>query len=94
MRLDGLFADTTGAMSGVEWDWQHAGGPGVMQWQMVEHYLLTGDKDWLVQAAPKLQANADWMIRQRQAGAIPPYCTSFPMPGLPTLTPAAGWRTP
>ncbi|NQT53983.1 hypothetical protein HQ576_18155, partial [bacterium] len=41
-RMDGLFADTTGAMSGVEWDWQHAGGPGVMQWQMVEHYLLTG----------------------------------------------------
>ena len=65
-RLDGLFADTNGAMSGVEWDWQHAGGPGVIQWQMVEHYLLTGDKDWLTRAAPKLQANADWMIRQRR----------------------------
>ena len=65
-RLDGLFPDTLGAMTGVEWDWQHAGGPGVIQWQMVEHYLLTGDKDWLTQAAPKLQANADWMIRQRR----------------------------
>jgi len=67
VKMDGLFADTTGAMSGVEWDWQHAGGPGIMQWQMVEHYLLTGDKDWLARAAPKLQANADWMIRQRRS---------------------------
>jgi hypothetical protein len=67
LQMDGLFADTTGAMSGVEWDWQHAGGPGVIQWQMVEHYLLTGDKDWLAKAAPRLQANADWMIRQRRA---------------------------
>ncbi|MBM4041720.1 MAG: hypothetical protein FJ290_24745 [Planctomycetes bacterium] len=66
-RMDGLFADTVGAMSGVEWDWQHAGGPGVIHWQMVEHYLLTGDKDWFRKAAPKLQANADWMIRQRHA---------------------------
>lgn len=65
--LDGLFSDTTGALSGVEWDWQHAGGPGVMQWQMVEHFRLTGDKDWFVRAEPKLRANADWMIRQRHA---------------------------
>ncbi len=65
VRLDGLFSDTRGAMSGVEWDWQHAGGPGVIQWQMVEHYLLTGEPDWLTRAAPKLKANADWMIRQR-----------------------------
>ena len=67
LHMDGLFADTIGAMSGVEWDWQHTGGPGLMQWQMVEHYLFTGDKVWLTQAAPKLQANADWMIRQRRA---------------------------
>jgi hypothetical protein len=66
-RMDGQFADTVGAMSGVEWDWQHAGGPGVIEWQMVEHYLLTGDRDWFARAAPKLQANADWMIRQRRA---------------------------
>lgn len=66
-NIDGQFADTIGAMSGVEWDWQHAGGPGLMQWQMVEHYLLTGDKDWFAKAAAKLQANADWMIRQRLA---------------------------
>jgi hypothetical protein len=65
-NMDGQFVDTHGAMSGVEWDWQHAGGPGVMQWQMVEHYRLTGDKDWFVKAAPKLRANADWMIRQRR----------------------------
>jgi hypothetical protein len=66
-KIDGRFPDTLGAMSGVEWDWQHAGGPGVMQWQMVEHFLLTGDRDWFAQAAPKLRANADWMIRQRRA---------------------------
>ena len=65
-QMDGLFADTIGAMSGVEWDWQHAGGPGVMQWQMVEHYLLTGDREWLSKAAAKLRTNADWMIRQRK----------------------------
>ncbi len=66
-KMDGLFADTIGAMSGVEWDWQHAGGPGVMQFQMAEHYLLTGDAEWFRKAVPKLQANADWMIRQRHS---------------------------
>ena len=66
-RLDGQFADSIGILGGVEWDWQHLGGPGVMQWQMVEHYLFTGDKEWLRAAAPKLRANADWMIRQRKA---------------------------
>ena len=66
-KLDGLFPDTTGVMSGVEWDWQHTNGPGLIQWQMVEHYLFTGDREWFAQAAPKLRANADWIIRQRHA---------------------------
>jgi len=65
-RMDGQFCDTAGALSGVEWDWQHTGGPGLMEWHMAEHYLLTGDQEWLRQAAPRLAANADWMIRQRK----------------------------
>jgi hypothetical protein len=67
IKLDGQFADSVGILGGVEWDWQHIGGPGLMQWTMVEHYLLTADKEWLATAAPKLKANADWMIRQRRA---------------------------
>jgi hypothetical protein len=67
IKMDGQFADTTGALSGVEWDTAHTGGPGIMQWEMVEHYLLTRDETLLRTAAPKLRANADWMIRQRKA---------------------------
>ena len=67
LRMDGQFGDTVGVLSGVEWDWQHTGGPGLMQWHMAEHYLLTGDKEWLRKAAPRLLANADWMIRQRKS---------------------------
>lgn len=65
-NMDGQFSDTTGVLSGVEWDWQHTGGPGQIQWQMAEHYLFTGDREWLKKAAPRLLANADWMIRQRK----------------------------
>jgi hypothetical protein len=60
-------------MSGVDWDWQHTGGPGQVQWHVVEHYLLTGDRAWFARAAPALRANADWMLRQRRAypGEVP-----------------------
>ena len=67
LHLDGMFTDSQGILSGVDWDWQHLGGPGLMQWQMVEHALFTGDKNWLARAAPRLCANADWIIRQRLA---------------------------
>jgi hypothetical protein len=33
---------------------------------LAEHYFLTGDKEWLKAAAPRLIANADWILRQRK----------------------------
>ena len=47
-------------------DAEHFWGPGTIQWAIAEHYALTGDKDWLAQVAPKLKANADWMIAERK----------------------------
>ena len=70
VKLDGLFADTVGVMSGAEWDWQHMGGPGLMQGEMMEHFALTGNTAWLRAAAPMLRANAEWMVRQRRTYAL------------------------
>jgi len=38
-----------------------------------EHFLLTGDMAWLRANAPRMKANAQWILRQRQllAGDIP-----------------------
>jgi hypothetical protein len=32
---------------------------------MAEHYLLTGDKQWFEKNRPRIQAAADWILRQR-----------------------------
>lgn len=47
-------------------DGVHAFGPGSIGWALTEHYWLTGDTEWLKAAAPRIKANADWMLRQRQ----------------------------
>jgi hypothetical protein len=56
----GFKEDLGGGMDSV-----HAMGPGAIGYQLAEHYWLTGDKDWLKAAAPRLIANADWILRQR-----------------------------
>ncbi len=66
-RLNGMFTDMQGCLLGIQWDNAHCGGAGLLLWQMAEHYAFTGDKDWLRKAAPKLQAHADWIIRQRHS---------------------------
>jgi len=44
----------------------HAIGAMVIPWVFAEHYRLTGDKEWLRKAAPKLKAAADYIIRRRK----------------------------
>jgi hypothetical protein len=56
----GFKEDLGGGMDSV-----HAMGPGAIGYSLAEHYFLTGDKDWLKAAAPRLIANADWILRQR-----------------------------
>jgi hypothetical protein len=53
--------DAGGGMDSV-----HAMGPGAIGYALVEHYRLTGDREWLRKAAPRLKANAQWIIRQRR----------------------------
>lgn len=77
----GAFADGRGCMSHAEgpdgaggnMDVVHAFGPGSIGWSLIEHYRLTGDKAWLSAAAPRLRANAEWMLRQRHwlSGMLP-----------------------
>lgn len=59
--------------SGVEWDNAHGGGISVIHLRMLQHFCLTRDYDWLKKNAAKLNANADWIIRQRKqfSAAIP-----------------------
>lgn len=38
---------------------------GVLLWAMSEHYRLTGDRDWLQQAAPDMIRMCDWIIKKR-----------------------------
>jgi len=48
-------------------------GPGAIMFTLSEHFLLTGDLDWLNAHAPRMKANAEWILRQRQllAGNLP-----------------------
>ncbi len=73
-RPNGLFTDGHGCLTnavgpdgaGGQMDGIHAFGPGSIGLALTEHYWMTGDKQWLKAAAPRIQANAEWMLRQRQ----------------------------
>ncbi len=73
-RPNGLFSEGHGCMThavgppgvGGHMDGVHAFGPGSIGWALVEHYRLTGDTRWLRASAPRMKANAEWMLRQRQ----------------------------
>jgi hypothetical protein len=75
-RPNGLFSEGHGCMThavgpagaGGHMDGVHAFGPGSIGWALIEHYRLTGDAAWLTAAAPRLQANVEWMLRQRRLG--------------------------
>lgn len=52
--------------AGGHMDGVHAFGPGSIGWALIEHYRLTGDRQWFVSAAPRIKANVEWMLRQRR----------------------------
>jgi hypothetical protein len=107
-KADGDYSDGDGALEwatsirhgmGYSHDGTHA-STGRLLFGMAERYFLTGDKEWFQQHRERLQAAADWIIRQRQAylqdvpnraellvaGLMPPY-----MLGDYAL-PASDWR--
>ncbi len=73
-RPNGLFSEGHGCLThavgppgvGGHMDGVHAFGPGSIGWALTEHYWLTGDRAWLKAAAPRITANAQWMLRQRR----------------------------
>lgn len=70
----GLFSDGRGALTfavgpdgyGGQMDGIHAFGPGSIGWALTQHYWMSGDTVWLKASAPRMLANAEWMLRQRQ----------------------------
>jgi hypothetical protein len=107
-KADGDYADGKGALEwatsmrhemGYSHDGTHA-STGRLLFGMAERYFLTGDKEWFRRHRGRLQAAADWIIRQRNsymkdvsnrndllvAGLMPPY-----MLGDYAL-PACDWR--
>lgn len=72
---NGLFTDGHGCLTaavgpdgwGGQMDGVHAFGPGSIGYALTEHYWTSGDKEWLKASAPRITANAEWMLRQRQA---------------------------
>ena len=70
----GNFADGKGCLthavgptgSGGHMDGVHSMGPGAIMYALSEHALLTGDCEWLKAAAPRMKANAEWILRQRR----------------------------
>ena len=80
-RPNGLFSEGHGCLTHAEgpkgagghMDGIHAFGPGSIGWALTEHYWLTGDTNWLRAAAPRIKANAEWMLRQRHlmASVVP-----------------------
>jgi hypothetical protein len=77
----GHFSDGNGCLTHAEglpgagghMDGVHSMGPGAMMFALIEHFRLTGDLDWLRANAPRMKANAEWILRQRQllAGVLP-----------------------
>ena len=77
----GHFSDGKGCLTHAEglpgagghMDGVHAMGPGAIMFALIEHFRLTGDFDWLKANAPRLKANAQWILRQRRllVGNIP-----------------------
>ena len=73
-RPNGLFTEGHGCLThavgpagvGGHMDGVHAFGPGSIGWALTEHYWLTGDTEWLRASAPRIKANAEWMLRQRR----------------------------
>ncbi len=73
-RPTGLFSDGVGCLThavgppgaGGHMDSVHAFGPGSIGWALVEHYRLTGDREWFTASAPAIKANVEWMVRQRK----------------------------
>jgi len=107
-KPDGDYTDGDGALEwatsmrhdmGYSHDGTHA-STGRLLFGMAERYFLTGDKEWFQRHRERLQAAADWIIRQRNsylkdvpnrqdllvAGLMPPY-----MLGDYAL-PACEWR--
>jgi len=70
----GLFSDGKGclthavgpAATGDHIDGVHAMGPGTIMFALTEHFRLTGDLAWLKANAPRMKANAEWIVRQRK----------------------------
>ena len=70
----GHFSDGKGCLTlaqgpegvGGHMDGVHAMGPGAIMFALTEHYRLTGDTAWLRAAAPRMVANAEWILRQRR----------------------------
>ena len=74
-KADGDYADGDGALEwatsvrhgmGYSHDGTHA-STGRLLFGMAERYFLTGDKEWFQRHRQRLQAAADWIIRQRQS---------------------------
>lgn len=73
-RPNGLFTDGHGCLTnavgpdgaGGQMDGIHAFGPGSIGLALTEHYWMSGDVEWLKASAPRIKANAEWMLRQRQ----------------------------
>ena len=70
----GHFADGDGCLThatgpdgaGGHMDAVHSMGPGAIAFALSEHFLLTGDTEWLKAHAPRMKANAEWILRQRR----------------------------
>jgi len=63
----GMFFDHVGCptIKGT-FDVAHGVGPGVLLWNVAEHYKLTGDRQWLRSVSDNVQAACQWIVRQRR----------------------------
>lgn len=80
-QRDGLFVTRTG-----QWD-----GQGQFLWGLANHYLMTGDEQWLKKYYPAIQKGADCVIRfveQEKKRFGNPEAIGYGM--LPPATPEAG----
>jgi hypothetical protein len=56
-----------GYPKGETYELVHNGGTGRILYDLAEHYFLTGDAQWFKQNQWRMQAAAEWIIRQRES---------------------------
>jgi hypothetical protein len=63
--FDGTLLTINPGAGGPDYDMKHPTGHGLIMEAAALHYRMTGNKEWFLKVAPRLQKACEWSLRQR-----------------------------